>query len=85
MEEGSAKHRMECRGLARYWGELGFRPLDGNIMVLTYEGMLTMIDDDDQEDDLDPDALRDVPLMQLSQEQRDAVFRNLRTKLDELP
>jgi hypothetical protein len=85
MEEGFAKHRMECRGLARYWGELGFRPLDGNIMVLTYDDMLTMIDDDDQEDDVDPDALRDVPLMQLSQEQRDAVFRNLRTKLDELP
>jgi hypothetical protein len=54
-------------------------------MVLTYEDMLTMIDDDDQEDDLDPDTLRDVPLMQLSQEQHDAVFRNLRSKLDELP
>ncbi|MDJ0458621.1 hypothetical protein PUN71_015560 [Arthrobacter sp. NQ7] len=84
VDEGSAKHRMECRGLAKYWGELGFRPLDGNIMVLTYEDMLVMLEDDDPED-VDIDELRDVPLMQLSQEQRDAVFRNLRTKIDELP
>jgi len=85
-DEGSLKHRRECRALAKYWGELGFRPLDGNIMVLTYEDMLAMLEDEDQEDtDFNLDELRDVPLMQLSQEQRDAVFRNLRSKLDELP
>ena len=83
-KEGSAKHRMECRGLAKYWSELGFSSLDGNIMVMTYEDMLTLTDGD-QEDEIDTDALRDVPLMQLSQEQRDAVFRDLRIKLDELP
>jgi len=84
MEEGSAKHRMECRGLAKYWGQFGFRPLDDYIMVLTYEDMLAMIEDDEQdEDDLSPDDLRNVPLMQLSQKQRDAVFRELRIKLDE--
>jgi hypothetical protein len=82
VEEGSAKHRMECRGLAKYWGEVGFRPLHRNIMVLTYDDILVMLDDDDQED-ADIDELRDVPLMQLSQKQRDAVFRNLRIKLDE--
>lgn len=79
------KHRRECRALAKYWGEAGFRPLPQNFMVMTYDdilGMLGMLDDDDQED-VDFEALRDVPLMQMSQKQRDAVFRNLRTKLDE--
>lgn len=83
VEEGSAKHRVECRALAKYWGEAGFRPLHRNIMVLTYDDMLGMLDDDDQEDDLDLETLRDVPLIQLSQKQRDAGFRNLRVKLDE--
>lgn len=84
MEEGSAKHRMECRGLARYWGEVRFRPLHRDFMVLTYDDMLVMLDDDDHEDDdVNLDELRDAPLLQLSQKQRDAVFRNLQIKLDE--
>jgi hypothetical protein len=82
VEEGSAKHRMECRGLARYWSEVGFRPLHHNIMILTYDDMLVMLEDDYQED-VDVDELRHVPLMQLPQKQRDAVFRELRIKLDE--
>lgn len=84
MEEGSVKHRMECRGLAKYWGELAFRPLHRNVMVLTYDDMLVMLDDDDQEDeDINLDELRDVPLLQFSRKQRDAVFRDLQVKLDE--
>ncbi|GAP60791.1 hypothetical protein AHiyo1_43800 [Arthrobacter sp. Hiyo1] len=55
-------------------------------MVLTYDDMLVMLDDDDQEDeDNNLDELRDVPLLQLSQKQRDAVFRDLQVKLDEAP
>jgi hypothetical protein len=84
MEEGSTEHRMESDALARYWSELAFRPLHRNFMVLTYDDILVMLDDDDQEDDdLNLDELRDVPLLQLSQNQRDAVFRNLQMKLDE--
>lgn len=84
MEEGSVKHRMECRGLARYWGEVRFRPLHRDFMVLTYDDMLVMLDDDDHEDaDVDLDELRDVPLLHLSQKQRGAVFRSLRVKIDE--
>jgi hypothetical protein len=81
-DEGSLKHRRECRALAKYWGEVGFRPLHHNFMVLTYDNMLLMLEDDDQED-VDVDELRNVPLMQMSQTQRDAVFRNLQNKLEE--
>lgn len=81
-EEGSFKHRLECRGLAKYWSELGFRPLHGNIMVLTYDDMLAMLEDNALED-VDVDGLRHVPLMQMSQKQRDAVFRSIQAKLDE--
>lgn len=49
-------------------GELAFRPLRRDVML---------------DDDLNLDELRDVPLLQLSQKQRDAVFRNLQVKLDE--
>lgn len=84
MEEGSVKHRLECRALAKYWGEVRFRPLHRDFMVLTYDDMLVMLDDEAQaDDDVNLDELRDVPLLQLSQEQRDAVFRNLQIKLDE--
>jgi hypothetical protein len=84
MEEGSIKHRMECRALARYWGEVRFRPLHRDFMALTYDDMLVMLDDDDHEDDdVNLDELRDVPLLQLSQKQRDAVFTSLRVNLDE--
>lgn len=81
-DEGSLKHRRECRALAKYWGEVGFRPLHHNFMVLTYDDMFLMLENNDQED-VDVDELRNVPLMQMSQTQRDAVFRNLRTQLDE--
>ena len=61
-----------------------FRPLHRNVMILTYDDMLDMLADDDQEDDdLNLDELRDVPLLQLSQKKRDALFRNLQIKLDE--
>lgn len=81
MEEGSLQHRIQCKALAKYWGELGFRPLHRNIMLLTPDDLL----DDDQADDdeVDVEALRHVPLMQLSEKERDAVFRNVRAKLEE--
>jgi hypothetical protein len=82
VEEGSAKHRMECRGLAQYWREVGFRPLHHNFMVLSSDDMLVMLEDD-YEEGVDVDELPNVPLMQLSQKQREAVFRELRIKLDE--
>lgn len=81
MEKGSVKHQMECRALAKYWGELAFRPLHHNVMILTYDDMLA--DDDQEDEDINLDELRDVPLLQLSQKQCDAVFRNLQIKLDE--
>jgi GNAT superfamily N-acetyltransferase len=68
LREGSAAHRAESAALGRYWAELGFRPLWQDYMVLSYL-------------DLGED-LRHVPLLQLSPEQREAAFRELRASLD---
>lgn len=59
----------------------GFRPLHRKIMLLTRGDLL----DDDQADDdeVDVEALRHVQLMQFLEKERDAVFRNLRAKLEE--
>jgi hypothetical protein len=53
-------------------------------MILTHDNMLVILAEHDQKrDDLSLDELRDVPLLQLAQKQRDAVFRDLQVKLDE--
>lgn len=84
MEEGSLEHRRESRALAKYWGELGFRRLDGDFMVLADQAMLNLLEDQQQDDsDVAVEALRDVPLMQMSQQERDLVFKSLSMKLDE--
>lgn len=84
MEEGSLEHRRESRALAKYWGELGFRRLNGDFMVLADYAILDLLEDQQQdESDLAVEALRDVPLMQMSQQERDAVFQSLRRELDE--
>jgi GNAT superfamily N-acetyltransferase len=90
LREGSAAHRAESAALGRYWAELGFRPLWQDYMVLSYFDMLTMLaedDEDDEDDDGDGiedlgEDLRHVPLLQLSPEQRDAAFRELRASRD---
>ncbi|MGO4591064.1 hypothetical protein [Paenarthrobacter sp. 2TAF44] len=86
MEEGSLEHRRESRALAKYWGELGFRRLDGDFMVLADQAILDLLEDQQQDDsDVAVEALRDVPLMQMSQQERDLVFKSLSMKLDESP
>jgi hypothetical protein len=84
MEEGSLEHRRESRALAKYWGELGFRRLNGDFMVLAHDAILDLLEDQQQDDsDLAVEGLRDVPLMQMSQQEQDAVFKSLRRELDE--
>jgi GNAT superfamily N-acetyltransferase len=90
LREGSAAHRAESAALGRYWAELGFRPLWQDYMVLNYFDMLTMLaegDENDEDDDGDGiedlgEDLRHVPLLQLSPEQREAAFRELRASRD---
>lgn len=84
MEEGSLEHRREARALANYWSELGFRRLNGDFLVLTDQDIFDLLEEQQHDDgDVDVEALRDVPLMQLSQKERDAVLKSIRTKLDE--
>ncbi|MFJ5958210.1 hypothetical protein ACIQC5_19910 [Paenarthrobacter sp. NPDC092416] len=84
MEEGSLEHRRESRALAKYWGELGFRRLNGDFMVLADEAIFDLLEDQQQDDsEVAVEALQDVPLMQMSEQERDAVFKSLRRELDD--